>query len=142
MTSIPAIVLLILKPALHWLLGLAVQVYYTIGAIMFIPQIFYLDVGLVLLASFVTACTFWCPKGPQPATYGHLQTLVDLIDEWPEGGEKMFWGRKELSSCVEFSDKLPADEFGSPIVQTGQDFNGFVDEISAEFDNINSRNRR
>ncbi|KAK0531116.1 hypothetical protein OC834_003070 [Tilletia horrida] len=47
------------------------------------------------LAVFLSALAFWPRKGPQPATYGHLQTIVDLIDEWPKhGDETMYWGHK------------------------------------------------
>lgn len=91
----PAMMLFIFKPILHWVFGLAVSTYFSVGLVMHPPQIVYLSIGAVVLASFVSACAFWQPKGPQPATFGHLQTLVDLIDEWPEIGETMFWGRKE-----------------------------------------------
>jgi hypothetical protein len=34
-------------------------------------------------------------NGPQPAAYGHLQTIVDLIDDWGEGSKKpLYWGVK------------------------------------------------
>lgn len=33
--------------------------------------------------------------GPQPATWGHLETLADLIDDWGMGDQgKIFWGDK------------------------------------------------
>lgn len=62
-----------------------------------VPQTFYLGIGALILAIFVPTCAFWKPKGPQPAAFGHLQTLADLIDTWPQAGEKMFWGQKEMS---------------------------------------------
>lgn len=37
------------------------------------------------------------PSGPQPATYGHLQTLVDLIDQWPRKCDRVYWGEKVAS---------------------------------------------
>lgn len=47
------------------------------------------------LALFTTLLVQHKPKGPQPATYGHLQTLCDLIDAWPERVEQtFFWGDK------------------------------------------------
>lgn len=94
LTSGPALTLFIYKPILHWIFGLAVSTYFSVGLVMRPPQIIYLSIGAVLLALLVSAFTFWQPKGPQPATFGHLQTLVDLIDEWPEEAEHMFWGRK------------------------------------------------
>jgi hypothetical protein len=46
-------------------------------------------------AIFATMLTRWSPKGPQPAAYGHIQTLADLIDDWYVGeGVKMWWGDK------------------------------------------------
>jgi hypothetical protein len=43
------------------------------------------------MAIFVTLICLEHPEGPQPATYDHLQTLVNLIDEWHH---RMFWGHK------------------------------------------------
>ncbi|MCJ1406774.1 hypothetical protein MMC19_000842 [Ptychographa xylographoides] len=97
----PALTLFLYKPVLHSLFGLAVSAYFSVGLVMRPPQIFYLSVGALLLASFVSAFAFWPPKGPQPASFGHLQTLVDLIDEWPEQGERMFWGRKTGGKVVD-----------------------------------------
>jgi hypothetical protein len=95
-TSPPALVLLTLKPVIHWLYSLAVTTYFDVGLVMHPPQIFYLSGGAIVLACFATMCAFWQPKGPQPAAFGHLQTLVDLIDEWPETDERLYWGRKEV----------------------------------------------
>ncbi|MCJ1377445.1 hypothetical protein MMC17_000540, partial [Xylographa soralifera] len=94
LTSGPALTLFLYKPVLHWIFGLAVSTYFSIGLVMRPPQIIYLSIGAVILASFVSALAFWQPKGHQPVAFGHLQTLVDLIDEWPAEGETMFWGRK------------------------------------------------
>ena len=46
------------------------------------------------LAMITTVRALWRHKGPQPSTFGHLQTLVDLIDEWPGKDDRMFWGDK------------------------------------------------
>ncbi|KAI4129669.1 MAG: hypothetical protein LQ347_003685 [Umbilicaria vellea] len=94
LVSVPAMTLFLYKPILHWIFSLAVSAYFSVGLVMRPPQIIYLSIGAALLASFVSALAFWQPKGAQPATFGHLQTLVNLIDEWPEEGEHMFWGRK------------------------------------------------
>ena len=101
LVSGPGMTLFLLKPVLHWIFGLAVSTYFSVGLVMRPPQIIYLSLGAVLLAGFVSACALWQPKGPQPATFGHLQTLVDLIDEWPKMGERMFWGRKDGGEGVE-----------------------------------------
>jgi hypothetical protein len=43
---------------------------------------------------FALVCTFIArrrPRGPQPAAYGHLQTLANLVDNW---SPTMWWGHK------------------------------------------------
>jgi len=95
LSSFPALALFTFKPVIHWLYSLAISVYFSEGINMRIPQIFYLGVGATFLAIFTTACAFWSPKGPQPAAFGHLQTLADLVDVWPQVGESMFWGQKD-----------------------------------------------
>ena len=50
---------------------------------------------LALLATFLARTR---SEGAQPASFGHLQTLVDLIDAWPEDDEQaIWWGDKGLS---------------------------------------------
>jgi len=94
-----ALVLLLCKPFLHWLFGLSLNVNTDHGVEMRPVQIIYLTTSLVLLAIFATSLTFWKPVGPQPATYGHLQTMADLIDYWPTYSEElMFWGHKRNAS--------------------------------------------
>lgn len=40
-------------------------------------------------------------KRLSPNTFGHLQTIVDLVDEWPEKLEtKMYWGHKTCAEAV------------------------------------------
>lgn len=90
LVSGPAMTLFLYKPILHWIYSLAVTTYYSIRPVMHPPQIIYLTLRAVLLALFVSICAFWQPKGPQPATFGHLQTLVDLINEWSEVEETIF----------------------------------------------------
>ena len=98
LVSGPGMTLFLLKPVLHWVFGLAVSSYFSVGLVMHAPQLIYLSTGILILATFISACALWQPKGPQPATFGHLQTLVNLIDEWPEKRETMFWGRKSEGS--------------------------------------------
>lgn len=93
-SSIPGMTLFVLKPVLHWFYGLAVSPYLTTGVFMRVPQIYYLSIGAATLASFVSVCVFWRPSGPQPATFGHIQTIVNLVDEWPGETQKMYWGHK------------------------------------------------
>ena len=50
---------------------------------------------LIALVATLAAATIWIstrhPKGPQPAAYGHLQTMANLVDEWTS---IMYWGDK------------------------------------------------
>lgn len=87
-----SLLLLALKPVVHWLYGLTLTYYYRWGVFIRPPQILYLAISLVGLAGFGTAICLVRPKGEQPVTFGHVQTLVDLIDEY---GERMYWGEKE-----------------------------------------------
>ena len=86
-----SILLLVLKPTVHWLFGLAMSFYIGWGIFMRPPQILYLSFSLTILAIFGTFLCRKPSKGPQPATFGHVQTLIDLIDEW---NEPMYWGHK------------------------------------------------
>jgi hypothetical protein len=54
-------------------------------------QIIYLALGLLMFALVYTFIARRCPQGPQPAAYGHLQTLANLVDEW---SPTMWWGHK------------------------------------------------
>ncbi|OAP62170.1 hypothetical protein AYL99_04373 [Fonsecaea erecta] len=93
-TSWPSITLLCFKPLVHWLYGLSITITFNAGVTMRPPQIFYLSASALLLALFATTIVRMSPKGPQPATFGHLQTLANLIDEWPAEGKRLFWGHK------------------------------------------------
>ncbi|KAG2119144.1 uncharacterized protein F5147DRAFT_767873 [Suillus discolor] len=94
------VILFIVKPFLHWIFGLS----FTIGksAIndtlrgfllsIYTAQIWNLCIALFIFACFFTFVALRRPSGPQPAAYGHLQTLADLVDEW---SPVMWWGHKE-----------------------------------------------
>ncbi|KAJ8590752.1 hypothetical protein M405DRAFT_896005 [Rhizopogon salebrosus TDB-379] len=57
-----------------------------------VEQIWNLSIALFIFACFFTAVAMFRPRGPQPAAYGHLQTLPNLVDEWLP---VMWWGHKE-----------------------------------------------
>ncbi|PHH92644.1 hypothetical protein CDD83_6414 [Cordyceps sp. RAO-2017] len=63
------------------------------------PRLFLYAVLALLLAAFATYLALKRPRGCQPATMGHLQTIADLIDDW-ETDEKgrMWWGDKTGAS--------------------------------------------
>lgn len=85
------VLLFVLKPSIHWLFGLGMAYYIGFGDFARPPQILYLSMGLTVLASFGTYLCFRKPRGPQPTTFGHVQTIVDLVDEWHP---HLFWGHK------------------------------------------------
>ncbi|KAG2119141.1 uncharacterized protein F5147DRAFT_198795 [Suillus discolor] len=94
------LVLFITKPFLHWMFGLSFSIYvdtyketlYDIPINMYPAQIWNLCIALFIFACFFTFVALRRPSGPQPAAYGHLQTLADLVDEW---SPVMWWGHKE-----------------------------------------------
>ncbi|KZP24949.1 hypothetical protein FIBSPDRAFT_1041749 [Athelia psychrophila] len=72
--------------------GVYVGTYFTgITALARCAQIWYLSVILVGVATITTIIAKYKPHGPQPAAYGHFQTLADLIDEWYP---VVYWGHK------------------------------------------------
>ncbi|KAG2131076.1 hypothetical protein BD769DRAFT_622609 [Suillus cothurnatus] len=94
------LVLLILKPALHWMFGLAFApqghgtgaMLQQVGLNMNYIQIWNLCFALIVFAILVCFSAMRRPRGPQPVTYGHLQTLANLVDEW---SPVMWWGHKQ-----------------------------------------------
>lgn len=54
-------------------------------------QILNYSVALSVFTLTLTVIVLWRPKGPQPAAYGHVQTLANVIDEW---SATMWWGHK------------------------------------------------
>lgn len=85
------ITLFTFKAAIHWLYGLAINNDSKLGVSMYPPQIFYFTGFALLVAGFATYVSVRKPVGPLPATFGHLQTMADLIDVW---SDRMFWGHK------------------------------------------------
>ncbi|KAG1753183.1 hypothetical protein EDB19DRAFT_1978509 [Suillus lakei] len=94
------LVLFVAKPFLHWMFGLsftAVAFAFDgqLGAlfiVMYTAQIWNLCIALFIFACFFTFVALRRPRGPQPAAYGHVQTLANLMDEW---SPVMWWGHKE-----------------------------------------------
>ena len=83
--------LLVFKPVIHWLYGCAMQVDYATGIVMRVPHVTYLTILWVFLVGFAITVALHKPKGPLPATYGHIRTMIDLVDVW---SHKMYWGDK------------------------------------------------
>jgi len=92
-TSWQTILLFSFKAGVHWMFGLAINLSFRLGVNMYPPQIFYFTGFALALALFGTYLAFRRPTGPLPASYGHIQTIADIIDEWSDTGS-MFWGHK------------------------------------------------
>ncbi|KAG1753186.1 hypothetical protein EDB19DRAFT_1902840 [Suillus lakei] len=93
-------VLFVTKPFLHWMFGLSFLISdYASGGmlanvmiVMHTAQIWNLCIALFIFACFFTLVVRRRPRGPQPAAYGHVQTLANLVDEW---SPVIWWGHKE-----------------------------------------------
>ncbi|KAI0459493.1 hypothetical protein F5B21DRAFT_455056 [Xylaria acuta] len=87
-------VLFVMKPLIHWLLGLSIGM--EDGRLFMNWQgILPLSGLILLLAIFATVLSRRAPSGTQPAAFGHLQSLNDLIDLWPETIRRpIWWGDK------------------------------------------------
>ncbi|KAF5366174.1 hypothetical protein D9758_005812 [Tetrapyrgos nigripes] len=78
-------------PLFHWLFGLAVNVSADKGLRVQPIQVFYISIVAVVGAVYMTWYLRARPKTLLPATYGHLETIANLVDEWDE---RMYWGDK------------------------------------------------
>ncbi|KAG2071891.1 hypothetical protein BDR04DRAFT_1097515 [Suillus decipiens] len=94
------LILFVTKPFLHWMFGLSFSMSRVIidgqlgnlEVYMLTAQIWNLCIALFIFACFFTFVALRRPRGPQPAAYGHVQTLANLVDEW---SPVMWWGHKE-----------------------------------------------
>ncbi|KDQ54543.1 hypothetical protein JAAARDRAFT_60526 [Jaapia argillacea MUCL 33604] len=93
LTSWQSMTLLIAKPIIHWLFGNAVSLLpIVLGGLVVRPyQVFNFTASLIPLALFITVVAIWGQSGSQPCAYGHIPTLLDLVDEW---SPQMYWGDK------------------------------------------------
>lgn len=90
-TNWVTVILFIFKILLHWLFGNAISYAYNWGLFVRPPPFLYLSIGSLCLSVVLTFSCCQRPKGEQPATFGHVQTLVNLVDEWHL---QMYWGDK------------------------------------------------
>ncbi|KAG8875651.1 hypothetical protein FRB97_004835 [Tulasnella sp. 331] len=84
--------LLVAKPLVHWIFGLAVSLEAGEGFKIAAQYMLVLGCCMIIVAIFITVIAIRRPSGPQPAAYGHIQTLADLVDEWST--KTMYWGHK------------------------------------------------
>ncbi|KAG8846769.1 hypothetical protein FRB96_001794 [Tulasnella sp. 330] len=92
MKSGHSVSLLMAKPLIHWVFGLTVSLGAGSGLAIIASWMFILSGAMVAVAIFITVTANNRPSGPQPAAYGHIQTLTDLVDEWST--KTMHWGDK------------------------------------------------
>lgn len=85
------IVLTLAKPFIHWLYGLGVTFILGNSLIMRPAQLMYMTLAFLALAGFGTYIAKTRPKGPQPVSYGQVQTIINLVDEWHSD---LHWGHK------------------------------------------------
>jgi len=101
MTSWQYLALSIMKPLVHWMFSLSIQPSDIAGTFVvinlsYLPE-FLLFVLAVALACLIMGIARSSPKGVQPATWGHLQTLADLVDDWGTADDKtLYWGDKGI----------------------------------------------
>ncbi|EIW77467.1 hypothetical protein CONPUDRAFT_146397 [Coniophora puteana RWD-64-598 SS2] len=85
------------KPLLHWMSSLSS---FADTGINFIDMTWYpvqmlnLVFVLAVLMTILTILAVRRPRGPQPSAYVHIQTLANLIDEWPAEEDRLYWGDK------------------------------------------------
>jgi hypothetical protein len=99
--------LFIFKTTLHWVLGQALTPTFqfhnndnwvdeTISSLYFVMnymRLFIYAIVTIVFATFATYLALKRPSGPQPAAYGHIQTLADLIDNWElDSKGRFYWG--------------------------------------------------
>jgi hypothetical protein len=104
-TSGPYIVLFGAKAFLHWVLGQSLLASFTFfpdrggygtGYASYAFDMVYIRIWVYALvatslAVFTTFLALRQPGGCQPVTWGHFQTLSDLIDNWDFGDNGEFW---------------------------------------------------
>ncbi|KZP12309.1 hypothetical protein FIBSPDRAFT_679307, partial [Athelia psychrophila] len=105
--SWPNVSLLVAKPTLHWLFGLAMAMIatcdplndplLTISIVNRPQQIWNLSGALLIVAVVVTCLALYHPRGVQPATFGNIQTIVNVIDIW---APKIWWGYKVTNESI------------------------------------------
>jgi len=97
-TSWQYLALSTMKPLVHWMFSLSVQPSDSRSIIVikfgYLPE-FLLFLLLVALAYLIMSIARSSLKGVQPASWGHLQTLADLVDDWGTADDKkLYWGDK------------------------------------------------
>lgn len=90
--------LFIFKIIIRWAFGESVRVNYnrdsSVSIVLWANCLLLLMAFMFSVALLGTYLCFRRPSGPQPVAYGHMQTLVDLVNEWGKKDEDLYWGDK------------------------------------------------
>jgi uncharacterized membrane protein (DUF485 family) len=89
-TSGQSITLFAFKSIIQWIFGYAFSA--NVAAWMNLLPMIVLTVLMLFLALFAEFLARYRPKGPQPVTYGNLQAVADLVDDWSLS--TIYWGDK------------------------------------------------
>lgn len=83
------LLLFILKHLSQWLFAVGISINLAVQAeILFSPLPLSALAGTSLfLVLFSRRMTVHVRRGTQPSTFGHLQTLADVVEQWPKRGE-------------------------------------------------------
>ncbi|KAH7123525.1 hypothetical protein B0J11DRAFT_580311 [Dendryphion nanum] len=88
----PFLIFLYLFQALvHWLFGLGISVSFGSGFNLAPANFMSCIIAFLWLMAIARLGNQWKPQGPLPATYGHVQTILNLVDVW---GYHLWWGDK------------------------------------------------
>ncbi|KAG1773833.1 hypothetical protein EDD22DRAFT_984127 [Suillus occidentalis] len=130
------LILFVSKPFLHWMFGLSFTTFNfgsggqgsSLQVGMYTAQIWNLCIALFIFASFFTFVALRRPRGPQPAAYGHVQTLANLVDEW---SSVMWWGHKEdgIPYCHAGTSDHPLPDVKMDCVYAGSDAGSLASEF-------------
>jgi hypothetical protein len=109
-----SLVLLAFKPVIHWLYGLGISTLWGVGLVLRPASLMYMTFSFLLLALFGTVVARARPKGPQPVTYGHIQTMINLVDEWQDFDSnkngRFYWGHKSENTMTSVCRAGTSDE--------------------------------
>ncbi|KAJ2894393.1 hypothetical protein MKZ38_007559 [Zalerion maritima] len=107
LSSPQTLTLFVMKPIMYWLLSQSfflardptsrdhASISITVTIVRIIPY----AAGNAVLAFWATYMACRRPSGLQPAAWGHVQTLANLVDDWDVGSDgQMFWGDKGVYS--------------------------------------------
>ncbi|KAK4179457.1 hypothetical protein QBC36DRAFT_74335 [Triangularia setosa] len=130
-TSWQTVFLFALKAGVHWMFGLAINLQFQLGVNMYPSQIFYFAALTLVAAVFGLLLSLQRPPGYLPPTFGHIQTIADIIDEWADSG-CMFWGVKGPNYTGTSTKRLkqpdPNAEYGG--LKEGYGRGGHIDSIT------------